>query len=312
MLLPHKNTVIVIAGPTAVGKTSLAIQLAQHFSTKIISADSRQCFKELNIGVAKPTKEQLQLVPHYFIDSHAIEEEVNAGVFEQYALQAVDSIFQEHQIAIMVGGTGLYIKAFAEGIDAMPTIPTYIREDISTQYELKGLAWLQQEIKQKDPAFWETAEQQNPQRLMRALEVMLATGQSINFYRTKQPVERPFNIIKIAIELPREKLIGNINQRVDAMLDEGLVKEVEGLLPFQQLNALQTVGYKELFAYFNKECTLSQAIEKIKINTRQYAKRQMTWFKKDAAFTWFTNNNQLLENVLVTLDSIGVKQGKRI
>jgi tRNA dimethylallyltransferase len=301
MLLPHQNTVIIIAGPTAVGKTFLAIQLAQHFNTKIISADSRQCFKELNIGVAKPTQEQLQLVPHYFIDSHSIGEEVNAGIFEQYALQATNAIFQDHKIAILVGGTGLYIKAFAEGIDSMPTIQTYIREDISTQYEQKGLAWLQQEIQIKDPSFWETAEQQNPQRLMRALEIVLATGNSINNYRTKQTVERPFNIFKIGIELPREKLIYNINQRVDAMINEGLVKEVEGLLPYQHLNALQTVGYKELFAYLNEDCTLPQAIEQIKINTRQYAKRQMTWFKKDKAFNWFTNDSRLLENILIAL-----------
>ena len=306
MLLPHKNTVIIIAGPTAIGKTSLAIQLAQHFGTKIISADSRQCFKELNIGVAKPTKEQLQTVSHYFIDSHSINEEANAGIFEEYALQTVDSIFQENKIAIMVGGTGLYIKAFAEGIDAIPSIPTIVREDILTQYEQKGLTWLQQEIKEKDPAFWEIAEQQNPQRLMRALEVVLATGQSINNYRTKQSVERPFNIIKIAIELPREKLIDNINKRVDAMIDEGLFKEVEELLPCKYLNALQTVGYKELFAYYNEDCTLLQAIERIKINTRQYAKRQMTWFKKDKDFNWFTNNDLLLENILCSLKEKGL------
>jgi len=301
MLLPHQNTVIIIAGPTAVGKTSLAIQLAQHFGTKIISADSRQCFKELNIGVAKPTQEQLQLVAHYFIDSHSIGEEVNAGIFEQYALQAADEIFREHRIAIMVGGTGLYIKAFAEGIDAMPIIPTYIREDISNQYEQKGLAWLQQEIQEKDPLFWENAEQQNPQRLMRALEIVLATGNSINNYRKQQTIERPFNIIKIGIELPRDKLIDNINQRVDAMIDEGLVQEVEGLLPYKHLNALQTVGYKELFVYYKRDCTLLQAIEQIKTNTRQYAKRQMTWFKKDKAFNWFTNDSRLLENILISL-----------
>ena len=306
MLLPHKNTVIIIAGPTAVGKTSLAIQLALHFNTKIISSDSRQCFKELNIGVAKPTKEQLQTVSHYFIDSHSINQEVNAGIFEEYALQTVDAIFQENKIAIMVGGTGLYIKAFAEGIDAIPSIPTIVREDILTHYEQKGLTWLQQEIKEKDPAFWEIAEQQNPQRLMRALEVVLATGQSINNYRTKQSVERPFNIIKIAIELPREKLIDNINQRVDAMIDEGLVKEVEELLPYKYLNALQTVGYKELFAYYNEDCTLLQAIDQIKINTRQYAKRQMTWFKKDKDFNWFTNNDLLLENILCSLKEKGL------
>ena len=304
MQLPNKNTVIIIAGPTAVGKTYFAIELAKYLETKIISADSRQCFKELNIGVAKPTKEQLQSVPHYFIDSHSIDEEVNAGIFEQYGLQAADTIFQENSTEIMVGGTGLYIKAFAEGIDSMPAIPSPIRKEIITKYEAEGLYWLQQQIQQKDPAFWETAEQQNPQRLMRALEVVMATGQSINSYRTLQTVNRPFNIIKFGIELPREQLIENINERVDKMMEDGLLNEVTALLPHQHLNALQTVGYKELFAYYNGECSLAEAINQIKINTRQYAKRQMTWFKKDKAFAWFTNNNELFENTMTYLNAL--------
>ena len=298
MPLPYKNTVIIIAGPTAVGKTALGIQLAKYFNTKIISADSRQCFKELSIGVAKPSIEQLQAVPHCFINSHSIDQEVNAGVFEQYALGIAEKLFQQHKIVVMVGGTGLYIKAFAEGIDPMPAIPSPIRESIINQYEHKGLAWLQDEVKEKDPLFWEVAEQQNPQRLMRALEMVLTTGQSITNYRTKQTIQRPFNIIKMGIELSREKLIDNINQRVDIMMKDGLLDEVESLLPFQHLNALQTVGYKELFAYFNKETSLPEAIERIKINTRQYAKRQMTWFKKDKDFNWVVNDEQLLEKVL--------------
>lgn len=298
MPLPHTNTVIIIAGPTAVGKTALGIQLAQHFNTKIISADSRQCFKELSIGVAKPSLEQLQSVTHYFINSHSVNEEVNAGIFEQYALGIAEELFKQNKIVVMVGGTGLYIKAFAEGIDSMPAIPLQIRESIINQYEQKGLAWLQDEVKEKDPLFWEVAEQQNPQRLMRALEVVITTGQSITNYRTQQTVTRPFNIIKIGIELPREKLIDNINQRVDIMMKDGLLAEVASLLPFQHLNALQTVGYKELFAYFNKETSLPEAIERIKINTRQYAKRQMTWFKKDKDFNWVRNDEQLLEKAI--------------
>ena len=298
MPLQHKNTVIIIAGATAVGKTSLGTRLANHFNARIISADSRQCFKELNIGVAKPSKTQLNACPHYFINSHSISDEVNAGIFEKYALATANELFKQNNIVVMVGGTGLYIKAFAEGIDAMPSIPPAIRQNITDNYNQYGLKWLQNEIKEKDTIFWEVAEQHNPQRLMRALEVLMATGQTINQFRTQQAVERPFNIIKIGIELPREQLVANINQRVDEMMLEGLLEEVKGLLPYQNLNALQTVGYKELFAYLNNQCFLDEAINRIKINTRQYAKRQMTWFKKDKDYHWVTNNDQLLDNII--------------
>ncbi|MBC7723070.1 MAG: tRNA (adenosine(37)-N6)-dimethylallyltransferase MiaA [Pedobacter sp.] len=295
--LQHTKTIIIITGSTAVGKTALAIQLAQYFGTKIISADSRQCFKELTIGTAKPSVEELDLVHHYFINSHSITDEVNAGMYEQYALQAVDAIFKSHDTAVMVGGTGLYIKAFCDGIDVMPTIPISIRENITNQYHQLGLGWLKDELKTKDILFWETAEQQNPQRLMRALEVFETTGKSINFYKSKTPVQRPFNIVKIGLELPREQLIKNINVRIDNMMLEGLLGEVGSLKNQQQLNALQTVGYKELFNFLDGNCTLPQAINQIKINTRQYAKRQMTWFKKDVTINWFTNSPNIFEVV---------------
>jgi len=287
-----KNTVIVVAGPTAVGKTSLAIQIAQHFSTKIISADSRQCFKELNIGVAKPSTDELNLVHHYFINSHSIHQEVNAGTFERYALQAADEIFSESNVAVMVGGTGLYIKAFCEGMDSMPKIDEAIRNEIITSYETKGLKWLQNEIRDKDNAFWQVAEQQNPHRLMRALEIFTATGKSIIEFRQHKKVERPFNIIKIGLELPKEQLHQNIHIRVDQMVEAGLVKEVKSLLPNRNINALQTVGYRELFDHYDGNCTLEQSINQIKINTRHYAKRQMTWFKKDIEMKWFHPANQ--------------------
>jgi tRNA dimethylallyltransferase len=280
------KTCIVIVGPTAVGKTALAIQLAQHFKTKIISADSRQCFKELNIGVAKPSAEELQLVPHYFINSHSVNEEVNAAVFEQYALQKVNDIFAQHNIAVMVGGTGLYIKAFCNGIDEVPAIDPAIREKIIAQYEQHGLEWLQNEIKTNDPLYFAKGEIKNPQRLMRALEVKLSSGKSIIEFQTQQKKQRDFNIIKIGLELPKEQLHKNINHRVDIMMEQGLLAEVENLLPYKNLNALQTVGYKELFDYFDGTISLAGAIERIKINTRQYAKRQMTWFKKDADIKW--------------------------
>jgi len=276
-----------------VGKTSFAIKLAQHYETKIISADSRQCYKELNIGVARPSTEELNLAHHYFIASHSIHEDVNAGVFEKYALQCVDEIFANNKIAVMVGGTGLYVNAFCNGIDEIPVVPLEVRNNIIENYTAKGMTWLQNEVKTQDLEFWQTAEQQNPQRLMRALEVIEATGKSINSFKRNTQVERPFNIIKIGLELPREQLISNINLRVDKMVEEGLIAEVESLIPHQNLNALQTVGYRELFEYFDGKITKQQAIEKIKISTRQYAKRQMTWFKKDKTIKWLKPFNTI-------------------
>lgn len=299
--LPHSKTVIIIVGPTAVGKTALSLHLAKYFNTQIISADSRQCFKELSIGTAKPSQEELAQTKHYFINSHSVTEDVNAGVYEQYALATCDQIFATNDVAIMVGGTGLYIKAFCEGIDIMPAISMEIRTNIITQYQTYGLSWLQEEVQIKDPLFWETAEQQNPQRLMRALEIFETTGQSINHFKSKIAVERPFNIIKIGLELPREQLIHNINQRIDGMMDEGLLQEVTSLQSHQQLNALQTVGYKELFAHLFGDCDLKTAITQIKINTRQYAKRQMTWFKKDTDIHWFKNSNTVFKSIATLL-----------
>lgn len=285
------------------GKTSFAIKLAQHYNTQIISADSRQCYKELNIGVARPSTEELNLAHHYFIASHSIHQDVNAGVFEKYALQCVDEIFANNKVTVMVGGTGLYVNTFCNGIDEIPEVSTEIRNNIIENYTANGLAWLQEIIQTKDPEFWQTAEQKNPQRLMRALEVIEATGKSINTYKRNTQVERTFNIIKIGLELQREQLINNIGLRVDKMVEDGLIEEVESLIPHQHLNALQTVGYKELFEYFDGKITKQQAIEKIKTSTRQYAKRQMTWFKKDINIKWLNPSlnidfSQLVQNHL--------------
>ena len=287
------NTVIVIVGPTAVGKTRFAIALAKQLGTEIISADSRQCYQELNVGVAKPDSEELEAVHHYFINSHSIHEEVNAGTFEQYALQSAESIFQKNKTAVMVGGTGLYIKAFCEGIDEIPKADESIRKNIQSQYELKGLQWLQEEVQNKDRAFWAIAEQQNPHRLMRALEVLEATGKSITTYHQHTKLERPFKIIKIGLTLPKEELNAQINARVVAMIEYGLVEEARSLLPYRSLNALQTVGYKELFDYFDGKISFANAIDEIKRNTRHYAKRQMTWFKKDEHIQWMHPNERI-------------------
>jgi tRNA dimethylallyltransferase len=283
-----EKTCVIIAGPTAVGKTAAAIEVARHFKTEIISADSRQCFKEMTIGVAKPSADELQQVHHYFINSHSIHDDVNAAVFEQYALQAAGKIFQQHQVAVVTGGTGLYIKAFCEGLDDMPPVSMDIRLAITAQYEQQGLAWLQQQVQQQDPLYYATGETQNPQRLIRALEVKQATGVSIRTYQQGRKVTRPFNIIKLGLELPKPALHERINTRVDIMMKQGLLQEVEALLPYKQLNALQTVGYSELYDYLDGKIALQQAIDQIKTNTRHYAKRQMTWFRKDAAIQWFS------------------------
>ncbi len=280
------KTCIVIVGPTAVGKTTLAIQVARHFQTKIISADSRQCFKELNIGVAKPTVEELEGVEHFFISTHSIQGEVNAAVFEQYALEKIKEIFQSGDVAVLVGGTGLYVKTFCNGIDEVPVIDPAIREKIMANFEWEGLDWLQKQVAKHDPFYFSQGEIKNPQRLMRALEVKLSTGRSIMVFHTQKKKERDFNIIKIGLELPRDQLYKNINSRVDAMISTGLVDEVKGLLPFKKLNALQTVGYREIFGHLAGDLSLEDAVEIIKLNTRQYAKRQMTWFNKDKEVKW--------------------------
>jgi tRNA dimethylallyltransferase len=284
--ITKNKTVIIIAGPTAVGKTAVAIEVAKHFNTEIISADSRQCFKEMNIGVARPSESELREVKHHFIASHSIKEEVTAATFEQYALQKTGELFQQHDVVVMTGGTGLYIKAFCEGLDEIPQVPFEIRNTIIHQYEQQGLEWLQQAIKTKDPAWYRSGEIQNPQRIMRALEVMEATGHSILHFRKGQKVTRDFAIQKIGLELPREELRERINGRVDQMINAGLLDEVKSLLPYKHLNALQTVGYAELFAYLENIIPLDKAVEEIKTHTRQYAKRQVTWFKKDKTIGW--------------------------
>ena len=281
-----KKTCIIISGPTAVGKTALAISVANQFSTCIISADSRQCYKELAIGVAKPSLDELAAVPHYFINSHSIHESVNAAVFEKYALEKVQEIFLTNDVAVVVGGTGLYLNVFCNGMDAVPIISPGIREQIMQEYEKGGLLWLQMEVKKNDPIYFSKGEILNPHRLIRALEVVLSTGKSILEFQTQTNQTRDFNIIKIGLELPREELYQRINSRVDIMVQQGLVDEVSGLIAHQDLNALKTVGYRELLDYFAGKISLLEAIEAIKINTRHYSKRQMTWFKKDTTISW--------------------------
>jgi tRNA dimethylallyltransferase len=286
LTMANEKTVIIIAGPTAVGKTSFAIEVAKYFKTEIISADSRQCYKELNIGVARPSERELQEVKHHFIASHSIHEKINAASFEAYALEKADEIFEKNGVAVMVGGTGLYIKAFCEGMDEIPEVPEVVRNEIVNQYQHQGIEWLQQEVQRSDPKFYAVGEHKNPHRLMRALEVFKATGKSVLDFRKGNKAIRDFNIVKIALQLTREELHRNIESRVDKMMEMGLLEEVRSLIPYQHLNALQTVGYKELLGYFNGEIDLQTAVALVKRNTKQYAKRQMTWFKKDKEYYW--------------------------
>jgi tRNA dimethylallyltransferase len=297
----RNKTCVIIVGPTAVGKTSLAIELAQHFNTQIISADSRQCYKELNIGVAKPSPGQLQKVKHYFINSHSIQDEVNAKVFEEYSLLKANEIFKQNDIAVMVGGTGLYIKAFCEGMDEVPVVDAEMKKVIITNYNNGGLEWLRDEVKKTDPIFFYKGEIKNPQRMMRALEVKLSTGRSIIDFQSHKKKERDFKIIKIGLQLPKEELHQNINNRIEDMMNNGLLDEVKSLSSFKNLNALQTVGYKELFDHLEGKLTLDKAIEQIKINTRQYAKRQMTWFKKDKDVRWYNPGLLVFSNVIESI-----------
>jgi tRNA dimethylallyltransferase len=289
--MPDK-TCIIIVGPTAAGKTALSLQLAEYFDTAIISADSRQCYRELDIGVAKPGAAELQKIKHYFINSHSIHEVVNAGIFETYSLRAVHEICERHNIAVMAGGTGLYIRAFCYGMDAMPEVKEELREWVREQYHALGISWLQQMLKQHDQLFYAKGEMQNPQRMMRALEMKLSSGTSILKWHSLPQKQRDFSIIKIGVELPRTEIYHNINERVDAMIEQGLLEEAKSLYPYRNINALQTVGYSELFDYIDRRFTLHEAVDAIKKNTRHYAKRQITWFKKDNTISWFSPGNK--------------------
>lgn len=278
--MPFLKTVIAICGPTASGKTALAVELAKKYNTGILSADSRQCYRELNIGVAKPSASELEAVPHYFINSHSVKDPVNAASFEQYGLEIADKVFAGNDFLILAGGTGLYVKAFLEGLDDIPPVREDIVLSVREDFKKNGPGWLKQRLTEEDPVFGQEGEMENPQRMMRALEVKRATGKSILSYYNKGKSVRNFNIKKIFLDLPRELLYKKIDLRVDTMMTAGLLTEAKLFYPYRHLNALQTVGYTELFDYMDDRITLETAVELIKRNTRHYAKRQMTWFKK--------------------------------
>lgn len=283
--MPASKRLLVIGGPTASGKTALAIKLAQEHQAEIFSADSRQLYKELNIGVAKPSAEELATVPHHFISSHSIHQPYSAGDYEKECLAALEAYFQQHDTAIMVGGTGLFINAVLYGLDEFPDIDPALREALGQRLEKEGLPALAAQLAQLDPKGAQQITLDNPRRVLRALEVCLTAGKPYSSFLGQQK-PRSFSHQLYAIEWPREALYARINQRCDAMLAQGLLKEVQGLLPCQQLSACQTVGYREFFCYFNGLCSEAEAIAKFKQHSRNYAKRQITWFRKQPGIEW--------------------------
>ncbi|WP_337042505.1 tRNA (adenosine(37)-N6)-dimethylallyltransferase MiaA [Emticicia sp. 17c] len=279
---------ILIVGPTAVGKTALSIQLAHLLDTEIISADSRQFYRELTIGTAKPTQDEMEGVKHHFIDSHSITSYYSAGDFERDVVKLLEEdIFKRKDVVIITGGSGLFVKALTDGLDEMPEAPLALREQLMKRLETEGLTPLANQLQQLDPVYASTADLQNSQRVIRALEVCLSTGLPFSEFHKKSKVQRSFNFIKIGIERPREELYERINQRMDLMLASGLEAEAQSLLQYRHHNALQTVGYKEIFDYLDGNYDYKTMVELLKRNSRRYAKRQMTWFKNQDDFRWF-------------------------
>lgn len=285
------KTLVVILGPTGVGKTDTCIKVAKHFNVPIINADSRQIFLELPIGTAAPTQTQQQDVKHYFVGNHHIEDYYSASMFEQDALQLIDQLFASNDLALMSGGSMMYIDAVCNGIDDIPTVDDNTRQWMKQRLEHEGLPALVEELKVLDPEHYNFVDKNNPRRVVHALEICHMTGKTYTSFRTNQIKQRPFNIVKIGLNLPREELYQRINQRVLNMMQEGLEEEARKVYPKRQFNSLSTVGYRELFEYFDGLCTLEEAITKIQSNTRRYMRKQLTWFKKDDKIQWFSPNN---------------------
>ncbi|MBX0332140.1 tRNA (adenosine(37)-N6)-dimethylallyltransferase MiaA [Pontibacter sp. HSC-14F20] len=278
---------IVVVGPTAVGKTDLCVRLARHFGTEIISADSRQFYQEMSIGTAKPTPEEQQGIQHHFVDSHPITETYNAGAYEQDVLALLGQLYQQYKSVILTGGSGLYVRAVTDGMDEMPETDPAVRDKLTARYRQEGLQPLLVQLQQLDPAYYERVDKANPQRVIRALEVCLSSGQPYSDFRKAGAQERPFHIIKVGLNRNRQELYERIDRRMDLMLEQGLLEEAKTLYPYRDHNALQTVGYKEIFDYLEGKYDWEEAVRLLKRNSRRYAKRQLTWFHKHQDYTWF-------------------------
>lgn len=300
--MPTKHLIVVV-GPTAAGKTAAAIAIAQRYGCPILSGDARQFYTEMTIGVARPSTDELKSAKHYFIASHSVHAPLTAGQFEDEALALLDTLYQTHDVVVLVGGSGLYINTLVFGADDIPTTPDSIRNYLNTAYETHGLPWFINQLKDIDPPYLAVVDVNNPRRVMRGLEVYLTTGQPYSSFRTGVAKPRPFTPVWVGINLERDELYNRINTRVDSMMNAGLLKEAEGLYPHKNLNALQTVGYTELFAFFDGQLDLPQAVEKIKQNSRNYAKRQLTWFNKNKAIAWFapTQSTKMIDYIATQL-----------
>ncbi len=299
-----KKTLIVVVGPTAIGKTTLAIALAKHFKTEILSADSRQFYKEMSIGTAVPTIEELQAAKHHFIQHVSIHQEYNVGDFERDAIEKAKELFKQHNIAILVGGSGLYVDAVTKGLDKFPKIDNEIRMKLNHDLKTKGITFLQDQLKILDPIYYQKVDLDNPHRLIRALEICIGTKQAYSSFIGQQKPERPFKVLTIGINADRDIIYDRINRRVDIMMNEGLLDEVKKLVSHKNLNALQTVGYREIFGYLDGDYELGFAISEIKKNTRRFAKRQLTWFRKNKETIWVSYNydfKQLIEEITCKL-----------
>jgi tRNA dimethylallyltransferase len=287
-------------GPTAVGKTDLAIRLAEYYHTEIISADSRQIYRELEIGTAKPTTEELSRVRHHFVNTKSVTEEYDAGTFGREARDRISELFKTREAVVMCGGSGLYVKAVLEGFDDLPDVPAKVREDIVEEYRERGLEWLQQEIAANDPDYYEAVDRQNPQRLMRALEIIRTTGKPFTEFRKNEKTSLPFAVLKIGLERERKELYQRIDDRMEDMIEKGLFREAEKFFTLRHRHALQTVGYQEVFEFLEGVCNRDEAVRLMKRNSRRYAKRQLTWFRRDPEIQWFHPDdwNGILEKTM--------------
>jgi len=288
---------ISVVGPTAIGKTALSIKLAQHFKTEILSADSRQFYKEMSIGTAAPALDELSAAKHHFIHHKSIQEDYNVGSFENDALQTLKELFKSHNMIIMVGGSGLYLDAITKGLDDFPEVESGIRNQLNDDLKTKGIKYLQEKLKSLDQKSYDTIAIDNPHRIIRALEICMGTGKPYSSFLNKAKINRPFKTLTVGLTADRDIIYNRINQRVDMMMQEGLLEEAKNLYSYKSLNALNTVGYKELFNYFDGLWTLDFAISEIKKNSRRFAKRQLTWFRKDQSILWF-NYEASIEKII--------------
>ena len=293
----NRKTLVLLLGPTGVGKTELSLRVAEHYGCPILNCDSRQVFRGIPIGTAAPTAQELARVKHYFIASRDLQDDYNAGRYERDALELLDELFLTHDVVVMTGGSMLYADAVCNGLDDLPTVPDAIRAEVTENFKLQGLTWLQQEVQRLDPEYWEIVDQSNPARLAHCVELSLTMGKPYSSLRTNTRKERPFRILKIALERPREELYERINTRVSKMMEDGLLEEAKAVYPLRRLNSLQTVGYRELFGYLDGEYDLRRAVELIRQNTRHYAKRQMTWFRRDKEIHWIDANNDYEKSI---------------